>query len=118
MISTERIQPNVVTVADMDAADALDLINEAEAYKHGKKAQLTRPAYAANLFFENSTRTKTSFQMAEMKLGMHVMQFEAATSSVKKGESLYDTVKTMESIGVDIAVDRTSVEKRKSVPKR
>ena len=91
MISTERIQPNVVTVADMDAEDALDLINEAEEYKHGKKAELTRPAYAANLFFENSTRTKTSFQMAEMKLGMHVMQFEAGTSSVKKGESLYDT---------------------------
>ena len=38
MISTERIQPNVVTVADMDAEDALDLINEAEEYKHGKKA--------------------------------------------------------------------------------
>lgn len=106
MISTERIQPNVVTVADMDAADALDLINEVEEYKHGKKAELTRPAFAANLFFENSTRTKTSFQMAEMKLGMHVMQFEAGTSSVKKGESLYDTIKTMESIGVDIAVIR------------
>lgn len=106
MISTERIQPNLVTVADMDAQDALDLIHEAQDYKHGKKATLTRPAYAANLFFENSTRTKTSFQMAEMKLGMHVMEFEAQTSSVKKGESLYDTVKTMESIGVDVAVIR------------
>ncbi len=41
-----------------------------------------------------------------MKLSMHVMQFEAGTSSVKKGESLYDTVKTMESIGVDVAVIR------------
>lgn len=106
MISTERIQPNLVTVADMDAEDALDLIHEAQDYKHGKKAHLTRPAYAANLFFENSTRTKTSFQMAEMKLGMHVMQFEAKTSSVQKGESLYDTLKTMESIGVDVAVIR------------
>ena len=68
MISTERIQPNLVTVADMDAADAIDLIHEAQAYKAGKQAVLTAPAYAVNLFFENSTRTKTSFQMAQMKL--------------------------------------------------
>lgn len=106
MISTERIQPNLVTVADMDAEDAIDLIHEAQAYKAGKQAVLTAPAYAVNLFFENSTRTKTSFQMAQMKLGMHVLEFEAGTSSVKKGESLYDTVKTMESIGVNIAVIR------------
>ncbi|MRH09292.1 aspartate carbamoyltransferase catalytic subunit [Lactobacillus reuteri] len=106
MISTERIQPNLVTVADMDAADAIDLIHEAQAYKAGKQAVLTAPAYAVNLFFENSTRTKTSFQMAQMKLGMNVLEFEAGTSSVKKGESLYDTVKTMESIGVNVAVIR------------
>ena len=106
MISTERIQPNLVTVADMDAADAIDLIYEAQAYKAGKQAVLTAPAYAVNLFFENSTRTKTSFQMAQMKLGMKVLEFEAGTSSVKKGESLYDTVKTMESIGVNVAVIR------------
>lgn len=106
MISTERIQPNLVTVADMDAADAIDLIHEAQAYKAGKQAVLTAPAYAVNLFFENSTRTKTSFQMAQMKLGMKVLEFEAGTSSVKKGESLYDTVKTMESIGVNVAVIR------------
>lgn len=106
MISTERIQPNLVTVADMDAEDAIDLIHEAQAYKAGKKAVLKAPAYAVNLFFENSTRTKTSFQMAEHKLGMQVLEFEAKTSSVQKGESLYDTVKTMESIGVNIAVIR------------
>lgn len=106
MISTERIQPNLVTVGDMDAADAIDLIHEAQAYKAGKQAVLTAPAYAVNLFFENSTRTKTSFQMAQMKLGMKVLEFEAGTSSVKKGESLYDTVKTMESIGVNVAVIR------------
>lgn len=106
MISTERIQPNLVTVADMDAADAIDLIYEAQAYKAGKQAVLTAPAYAVNLFFENSTRTKTSFQMAQMKLGMKVLEFEAGTSSVKKGESLYDTVKTMESIGINVAVIR------------
>ena len=44
--------------------------------------------------------------MAQMKLGMKVLEFEAGTSSVKKGESLYDTVKTMESIGINVAVIR------------
>lgn len=106
MISTERIQPNLVTVADMDAEDAIDLIHEAQAYKAGKQAFLKAPAYAVNLFFENSTRTKTSFQMAEHKLGMQVLEFEAQTSSTQKGETLYDTVKTMESIGVNVAVIR------------
>lgn len=106
MLDSERIQKHLVTVADMSAEDALDLVHEAQAYKHGRVAKLKRPAYAANLFFENSTRTKTSFQMAELKLGMQIMEFEAKTSSVQKGESLYDTVKTMESIGVDVAVIR------------
>ncbi len=58
------------------------------------------------MFFEDSTRTKTSFDMAERKLGLQVVPFEAMTSSVNKGESLYDTVKTMESIGINLVVIR------------
>ena len=59
-----------------------------------------------NLFFEPSTRTKTSFEMAERKLGLDVLPFEAGFSSTLKGETLYDTVKTLESIGVDAVVIR------------
>lgn len=62
--------------------------------------------YVANLFFENSTRTKCSFEMAERKLGMQVIPFETSTSSVSKGESLYDTCKTLESIGCNVLVIR------------
>ena len=51
--------------------------------------------FAANLFFEPSTRTKSSFEMAERKLGLDVIPFEVKTSSVQKGETLYDTVKTL-----------------------
>lgn len=58
------------------------------------------------MFFENSTRTKHSFEMAQHKLGMHVVNFDVTTSSVKKGESLYDSVLTMQALGVDIAVIR------------
>ena len=65
----------------------------------------------ANLFFEASTRTKCSFEMAERKLGLEVIPFEAQTSSVQKGETLYDTVRTLESIGVDTVVIRHSLER-------
>ncbi|MCP6640507.1 hypothetical protein NL504_28720, partial [Klebsiella pneumoniae] len=70
-------------------------------YKQGKKVHKLNDTYVANLFFENSTRTKCSFEMAERRLGMQEIPFETSTSSVKKGESLYDTCKTLESIGVD-----------------
>jgi len=73
--------------------------------KNGNVANFSE-IYAANLFFENSTRTKCSFEVAERKLGMQVIPFETGTSSVTKGESLYDTCKTMESIGCNVLVIR------------
>jgi aspartate carbamoyltransferase catalytic subunit len=60
----------------------------------------------ANMFFENSTRTRFSFEMAEKRLGAKVMNFSAAASSVEKGESIYDTVRTLESLGIDAGVIR------------
>lgn len=57
--------------------------------------------FAVNMFFENSTRTRFSFEMAEKRLGAEVMNFASAASSVEKGESIYDTVRTLESMGVD-----------------
>ena len=62
--------------------------------------------FTANLFFEASTRTKCSFEVAERRLGLGVIPFEVETSSVQKGETLYDTVKTLESIGVNAIVIR------------
>lgn len=62
--------------------------------------------FAVNMFFENSTRTRFSFEMAEKRLGAEVMNFTAAASSVEKGESIYDTVRTLESMGVDAGVIR------------
>ncbi|MBT9067145.1 aspartate carbamoyltransferase, partial [Lactobacillus delbrueckii subsp. bulgaricus] len=64
--------------------------------------------FAANLFFENSTRTHKSFEVAEKKLGLDVIEFDAGTSSVNKGETLYDTILTMSALGVDICVVRHS----------
>lgn len=62
--------------------------------------------FVANMFFENSTRTRFSFEVAEKRLGAEVLNFTAAVSSVQKGESIYDTVKTLESMGIDAGVIR------------
>ncbi|MCR8634936.1 aspartate carbamoyltransferase catalytic subunit [Paenibacillus radicis (ex Xue et al. 2023)] len=62
--------------------------------------------FVANMFFENSTRTRFSFEVAEKRLGAEVLNFAAAASSVQKGESIYDTVKTLESMGIDAGVIR------------
>jgi aspartate carbamoyltransferase catalytic subunit len=58
------------------------------------------------LFYEPSTRTRYSFEVAEKRLGLNVLNFEAASSSVQKGESLYDTVRTLQSVGADAVVIR------------
>jgi aspartate carbamoyltransferase catalytic subunit len=62
--------------------------------------------FVANMFFENSTRTRFSFEVAEKRLGAEVLNFAAAASSVQKGESIYDTVKTLESMGIHAGIIR------------
>lgn len=73
-----------------------------------KKVPALRGKTVINLFFEPSTRTKTSFEIAEKRLSMDVLNFSVPTSSVVKGESLYDTIKTIEAYGVDYIVVRHS----------
>ncbi len=73
-----------------------------------KKVPALRGKTAVNLFFEPSTRTKTSFELAEKRLSTDVLNFSVPTSSVVKGESLFDTVKTIEAYGVDFVVIRHS----------
>lgn len=71
-----------------------------------KTHELLKGKFIANMFFENSTRTRTSFEVAEKRLGAEVINFSAAASSVEKGESIYDTVRTLESMGIDAGVIR------------
>jgi aspartate carbamoyltransferase catalytic subunit len=71
-----------------------------------KKVPSLRDITIANLFFENSTRTKLSFELAEKRLSADVINFSAAQSSVKKGETLVDTVNNILAMKVDIVVMR------------
>ena len=71
-----------------------------------KKVPTLRDITVANLFFENSTRTRLSFELAEKRLSADVVNFSAAASSVKKGETLVDTVNNILSMKVDMVVMR------------
>ncbi len=100
---------HLLSMEHLSNSEIYDLINIACQFKSGERPlPQFNGQYVSNLFFENSTRTKCSFEMAEQKLGLKLINFETSTSSVKKGESLYDTCKTLESIGVDLLVIRHS----------
>ena len=103
---------NFVSVEELTNLEIMSLILRASEFKSGVQPDrtLTEGIYASNLFFENSTRTHKSFEMAEHKLGMKVISFDTSTSSVSKGEILYDTVLTLSAIGVDVVVIRHSAE--------
>ena len=82
------------------------ILDQALEMADGKKYAAQDEIFVSNLFFEDSTRTKISFEMAERKLGLSVIPFDTSQSSVNKGESLYDTSKTLESIGLNLLVIR------------
>lgn len=74
-----------------------------------KKTPALRDITIANLFFENSTRTRVSFELAEKRLGADTINFSSSSSSVKKGETLIDTVNNILSMKVDMVVMRHPV---------
>ncbi|KMJ58567.1 aspartate carbamoyltransferase catalytic subunit [Bacillus sp. LL01] len=94
------------TMNDLMNEEIMGLIEEAMEFQQGKQWTPETPTFVANLFYESSTRTKCSFEVAERRLGLHVLPFEVSTSSVNKGESLYDTAKTLQSLGVSALVIR------------
>ncbi|MFD2704871.1 aspartate carbamoyltransferase catalytic subunit [Salibacterium lacus] len=102
---------HVLTMEDWDVSAIHALLEKAQYFADNPEKLPLQRLYAANLFFEPSTRTKISFEAAERNLGLDLLHFEADTSSVIKGESLYDTVKTLESIGADVVVIRHGRER-------
>jgi len=86
----------------LDNAQQLSQVNDREV----KKLPALRGKTVVNLFFENSTRTRISFEVAAKRLSADVINFSADTSSVSKGESLKDTAQTLEALGADAIVIR------------
>lgn len=101
----------MLTTKDLTVEKINALLKSAQEFAEGKTVKAVDEIYVSNLFFEDSTRTKTSFDLAQRKLGLHVVPFDVTASSVNKGESLYDTVKTLESLGVNLTVIRHKQDK-------
>lgn len=107
MLSTEHL----LGIKDLTEKDIQLIFQTADSFKDIlqrpiKKVPSLRDITIANLFFENSTRTRLSFELAEKRLSADVVNFSAASSSVKKGETLVDTVNNILSMKVDMVVMR------------
>jgi len=97
---------HLISTASLSVEEIKEILSEAQSFLEGEQWKPAEQQFIANLFFEPSTRTKSSFEVAERKLGLEVIPFDAGSSSVLKGETLYDTVRTLESIGVNAVVIR------------
>lgn len=102
---------HLLGIKDLPKEDIELIFETAENFKEVinrpiKKVPSLRDITIANLFFENSTRTRLSFELAEKRLSADVINFSSASSSVKKGETLIDTVNNILSMKVDMIVMR------------
>ncbi|MED1864305.1 aspartate carbamoyltransferase catalytic subunit [Fictibacillus nanhaiensis] len=97
---------HLLTMNELSIEDVQFILRKAEEFKSGKQDEIFKHKLIANLFFEPSTRTRFSFEAAEHRLGMKPLNVEVNGSSVQKGETLYDTLRTLEEIGVDAFVIR------------
>ncbi len=103
------MKAHLLSAADLTQTDALLVLDTAEelarlADRPIKKLPTLRGRTVVNLFFEDSTRTRISFEAAAKRLSADVINFSAKGSSVSKGESLKDTALTLEAMGADAVV--------------
>ncbi len=108
---TKLSTKHLLGIKELTANDIHLILSIAESFKEVinrpiKKVPSLRDITIANLFFENSTRTKLSFELAEKRLSADVVNFSSASSSVKKGETLIDTVNNIIAMKVDMVVMR------------
>jgi aspartate carbamoyltransferase catalytic subunit len=110
MIETIRGQ-NLLSLNDLSKEAIIEILNEAESFvevneRAIKKVPALKGRVVASLFFEESTRTRLSFETAAKRLSADVLSLAVASSSVKKGESLRDTIATVDALGIDAVVLR------------
>lgn len=98
---------HLLTLADLSIEEINAILDDAQGFCDGTLKCDLSGRIAANLFFESSTRTQYSFNVAQEKLNVRVVSFNVATSSMNKKESFYDTVKLFDAIGCDFLVIRS-----------
>ncbi|MGM7684289.1 aspartate carbamoyltransferase catalytic subunit [Cytobacillus sp. Hm23] len=97
---------HLLAMNELSTNDIEMILQDAHRFSSGEWTDIAQNKFIANLFYEPSTRTKFSFEVAEKKLGAHVLNFDVSNTSVQKGESLYDTVGTLQAIGANAVVIR------------
>jgi aspartate carbamoyltransferase catalytic subunit len=98
---------HLLTLQDLDCAEVTRLLDRAEEFRaHGAPRDLLAGRTALTLFFEPSTRTRTSFVLASKRLGADTLNFDLSRSSTSKGESLLDTLHTLEAMQLDALIVR------------
>jgi aspartate carbamoyltransferase catalytic subunit len=107
------VNDHLLSMHDLTAADVMRILDTAESFREVgtrviKKVPALRGRTVVNLFLENSTRTRISFELAAKRLSADVINFSASGSSVAKGESLKDTALTLQAMGADAIVIRHS----------
>ena len=98
----------LVKIENLTSVDIEQIMDDAFSYKYEKDTSKFEDKTVCLMFFENSTRTKISFEMAAKKLKMNVINFDTQTSSINKGESLKETMENLYFIGVNGVIIRTS----------
>ncbi len=99
---------NILSLDDFSVEEINKILDSANEFANGKKVDYDGKKVIANLFFEPSTRTHYSFEKAALDLNCKTMNFDESNSSTKKGETLYDTIKVFEMLGVSALVIRHS----------
>jgi len=101
---------SLLSVADLSNDEIVEVLDLAVAFRWVTISSLLRGRTVVNLFYEHSTRTRISFELAAKHLGAEVVNFSVADSAEAKGESLRDTALTLEAMGVDALVVRHSAD--------
>lgn len=104
---------NIISIDDLSIDDINLIMENTDSFyevlgREFKKVPTLRGKTIINLFFESSTRTRTSFEIAAKRLSADLINFSASTSSLKKGESIIDTIKTIQSMMIDLLIMRHS----------
>jgi aspartate carbamoyltransferase catalytic subunit len=113
-LNSEGKLKHFLTIEGLDKALLIEILDLAESFvgtedQRIKKIPLLRGKSIVNLFFENSTRTRTTFELAAKRLSADVLSMSIATSSTSKGESLLDTIRNLEAMYVDMFVVRHGI---------
>lgn len=111
-----KLRKDLILLKDLSKEEITSILDRSDYWADNPNSRISSAPKSVdnpiicNLFFEPSTRTRFSFEVAAKKLGYHVLNFDPKASSTEKGETLYDTLRTFEAMGVAATIIRTSEE--------